>query len=1496
MKYPDNHEAEALHLIEECKSNKSEDLHLAGLAIREIPESITQLATHLKRLTVSEGTSLRFAFTLPNLEVLLISGLKKQTRFSDPEYEKIYRTRYSTIRVQLPELQDLSFIENFDYLKSLKLGWCRGLADFSSLGKLKQLEDLALIVCEKLVDLLPLSDLDQLKSLNLGGCKELADLTPLASLGQLKDLDLNSCKELADLAPLASLGQLESLNLGGCRELTDLTPLASLGQLKDLDLNSCKELADLAPLASLGQLESLNLGGCRELTDLTPLASLGQLESLNLGSCSKLTDLTPLAGLEQLKSLGLGWCVELTDLTSLASLRQLESLNLESCWKLTDLTPLTGLGQLESLNLDGYDKQVDPALLTRLGQLKSLNLGGCKELADLTSLTGLEQLKSLGLSWCRELTDLASLASLGQLKSLNLDGCMELIDLTPLASLGQLESLNLGSCSKLTDLTPLAGLEQLKSLGLGWCVELTDLTSLASLRQLESLNLESCWKLTDLTPLTSLGQLKSLNLDGCMELIDLTPLASLGQLESLNLENCIKLTDLTLLAGLEQLKSLGLGWCRELTDLTSLASLRQLESLNLSGCNKLVDLTPLTGLGQLESLNLSGCDKLVDLTLLAGLGQLESLNLSDCDKLVDLTPLAGLGQLESLNLGGCDKLIDLTPLAGLEQLKSLGLSWCRELTDLTPLTSLGQLESLNLSSCDKLVDLTPLTGLGQLENLKLNGCGKIVDFSALNQLFKLRRINLYNISSSVSFSFLKRLKGLIASNLLVDTWRLPRELLSKDEYADSCVNRCLDYVAALKQGSHQETLTKAFLLGNGEVGKTQLRRRLQGLPFDPNIPSTHGVEIIEPDALEHDLPIQIWDFGGQDIYHSTHALFLKASAVFILLWNPRSEEKGEFEQDGILVRNERLPYWLEYIGSQTSNDSPVLCVQSQCKARADTLDPPLGQHTLGSRLNHFAFGATTWSEQDCPCDPEEDPPYNLEVLVANLKQAVLDLRIHEPYPDIPDSFLTLREKMRDLRKKGIKRISLDEYKKEAEKAGCATYSETTLYLLHHTGVIFHDGELIKDQIIVDQNWALSPIYDLFHRKDTLKHLRDYKKGYFIKDELANLRWNEQNYSSQEQDLFLKLMTTCQLCFPVGKTPFDETIYLAPDLLPEENQIKSLFAPNWPEDHPITAWVHFKFVFFHRGLLHRLFSNLNNLSDSEPHYWRSGCLFWHPNGGGYVKLDLKPAKNGSATLSLQCKGDHPAKFIHYFKQQVAELAPEKNYKIEESDELEDPSDSNVPEEEEQKEVILANAPNKQPEAFISYAWGDDTALGRRRNQAVDTLEEKLKNQGYIVHRDSLEIKNRSLISNYIEKLTKAPLIFLIISDKYLRSEYCMYELLRIYQTSQQDKETFLSRVVPLILSDARIATMREKNAYAEHWFDECDPIRKSVVKRGGSFAYLGTEGSKQYRYMDQFADQVFEILTHLNDILIPRGLEFIKSEGMDSFLEDLRNELEDADEG
>ena len=93
---------------------------------------------------------------------------------------------------------------------------------------------------------------------------------------------------------------------------------------------------------------------------------------------------------------------------------------------------------------------------------------------------------------------------------------------------------------------------------------------------------------------------------------------------------------------------------------------------------------------------------------------------------------------------------------------------------------------------------------------------------------------------------------------------------------------------------------KVLVLGNGQIGKTQICRRLRGEPFDTSVPSTHGIMVTSaPLAMTaiagrpgQEARLHLWDFGGQDLYHGTHGLFLRTRSIFVIVWTDTVRERG----------------------------------------------------------------------------------------------------------------------------------------------------------------------------------------------------------------------------------------------------------------------------------------------------------------------------------------------------------------------------------------------------------------------------------------------------------------------------------------------------------------------------------------------------------------------------------------------------------------------------
>jgi internalin A len=190
------------------------------------------------------------------------------------------------------------------------------------------------------------------------------------------------------------------------------------------------------------------------------------------------------------------------------------------------------------------------------------------------------------------------------------------------------------------------------------------------------------------------------------------------------------------------------------------------------------------------------------------------------------------------------------------------------------------------------------------------------------------------------------------------------------------------------------------------------------------------------------------------------------------------------------------------------------------------------------------------------------------------------------------------------------------------------------------------------------------------------------------------------------------------------------------------------------------------------------------------------------------------------------------------------------------------------------------PPREPQVFVSYAWGDDTPEGRHRGELVEKLCEQLGRQGVTVRRDRDELKPGELISEFMDRLAEGDVVLAVISDKYLRSEYCMYELFRIFRNCMDRPERFLSRVIPLILPDARLGELEERLERASYWKAREGKL-KPLIER--DIDPVGGVAFRKYRLISEFARNTSDMLEHLVDKLQPRDFDRQAGEGFQEVL-------------
>ena len=129
---------------------------------------------------------------------------------------------------------------------------------------------------------------------------------------------------------------------------------------------------------------------------------------------------------------------------------------------------------------------------------------------------------------------------------------------------------------------------------------------------------------------------------------------------------------------------------------------------------------------------------------------------------------------------------------------------------------------------------------------------------------------------------------------------------------------------------------------------------------------------------------------------------------------------------------------------------------------------------------------------------------------------------------------------------------------------------------------------------------------------------------------------------------------------------------------------------------------------------------------------------------------------------------------------------------------------------------------------------------------------------------------------------------VISDRYLRSPYCMYEIYRLWQKCQGDANDLAQRLVPIVLPEVRIGNVWERLPYLEYW----DTQAKSVEALPGktNLLRLSRESWEEARLVLEFAHHVDDILVFLADVLMPRKLGAHLDDGFQAVRDALRRRM------
>jgi len=155
-------------------------------------------------------------------------------------------------------------------------------------------------------------------------------------------------------------------------------------------------------------------------------------------------------------------------------------------------------------------------------------------------------------------------------------------------------------------------------------------------------------------------------------------------------------------------------------------------------------------------------------------------------------------------------------------------------------------------------------------------------------------------------------------------------------------------------------------------------------------------------------------------------------------------------------------------------------------------------------------------------------------------------------------------------------------------------------------------------------------------------------------------------------------------------------------------------------------------------------------------------------------------------------------------------------------------------------------------FISYAWGDE------REEIVNQIDQTLQKRGVKITRDKRDLGYRGSIKEFMERIGQGNCVIVVISDKYLRSKNCMFELVEIAENKQ-----FSDRIFPIILPDAKIYDAVERLDYVEFWEKEKAKLNERIRNLPDQSNLQGIR--EELDNYDRFRDKISGLTSILKDM-------------------------------
>jgi internalin A len=1026
------------------------------------------------------------------------------------------------------------------------------------------------------------------------------------------------------------------------------------------------------------------------------------------------------------------------------------------------------------------------------------------------------------------------------------------------------------------------------------------------------------WILNDISPLTHLTALQELDIS-YTQVSNLNPLVRLKALQLLCISNT-KVSDLNPLSHLKAIQKLDVS-NTQVSDISPLNHLTIIQKLDISN-TQVSDISSLTYLTALQELDFSET-QVSNINPLIYSIALQKLYVSKT-QISDISSLIRLTDLKTLDLSNT-LVRDLTPLTHLLTLQVLYVSYTK-VSDLTPLKGLNTLQVINASNTE-VSDLSSLKGLIKVSHINIPFT-QVSDLTPLKNLIGLDTLDI-SFTQVKDLTPLKNLKFLCFLHVLnCSVQYIPKEIYDKPNCSEDLFAYWQDLENAQTQINNQ---LKIMFLGNGCVGKTTLLHWFLDNEFkDIGIEArTHGIFIKPYKFPNSETLAHFWDFGGQEVYHATHRLFLGRRSVYLLVWASETPEK---EQE------ERHPpqYWLDMIAdiADTHERSRVLIIQNLFEGQTErnilTDEARKAYEAKGLDITTYCVNAKTGLKIK-----------SLKTAIEEEAEHLLKTHVEE----LPESWVNIRTAVAERRFNKEKTLAWADFKTICQDCKLTTDPSVVLGYLHRAGELFYYQNQFDNQIILDQEWALKAVYAILKRY----RIERYNGIFTLADLMEIWHADNPNLTNEEAQIFLNFMLANKTAFYTEGSyneRGDNPEFVVPQLLPLD---KPKMYSTWQKITDKTQH-RIQYTFLHRDIIERFIIEAAHLSKNKA-YWRNGLFIEYNNEQAVVEvIEVDQTKY----IQIECTGSTQTQILQTIREEFnkirtldkateyrftngswQQITGERIIRIEDGQGFKQkppPFDTNILTSEKNMKQHLLNliaegklkealdlmrsidttqndyfkraligilsrysrnerekgytitndeyrivynnieesaknilesefdeskapAPPKattkaenvknteggaskssdKPKVYFSYAWDGRNDTGESREKIVQELYDSLKTEGYEVRRDKEDVGYKDSIEDFMKEIGRGSFIVVTISDKYLKSANCMFELLQIYRKSNSDFTEFKDKIYPIVLGDAKIYDPMDVLDYAVYWQEKKDSLEAKIKVVGLSAA-------------------------------------------------------------